>query len=115
MQDRYAADLGDFLKFGLLRQLAAPVDGTGPLRLGVVWYLVPDEGHNDDGKHVTNLAPGSKAGAQLRPLDPDLFGRLAHVAETERSIASLEAVQVLPAETLFFNDRLRLAAAGDQP
>ena len=52
MQDRYAGDLGDFLKLGLLRYLVAATDGRPALRLGVVWYRVPDEAHNADGKHV---------------------------------------------------------------
>jgi hypothetical protein len=37
MQDRYAGDLGDFLKFGLLRQLCAGDDDAAALQLGVVW------------------------------------------------------------------------------
>ena len=38
VQDRYAGDLGDYLKFGLLRWLAPPGVPTSP-RLGVVWPL----------------------------------------------------------------------------
>ncbi len=69
MQDRYAGDLGDFLKLGLLRWLVAPSFGAAPERLGVVWYLAPDESHNADGKHVAYLDPQTSAGQQLRPLD----------------------------------------------
>ena len=53
MQDRYAGDVGDFGKFGLLRtlcELNAP-----QLKLGIVWYLVPEESHNEDGKHTKYL------------------------------------------------------------
>jgi len=46
MQNRYFGDIGDFGKYGMLRS----VNKTG-LRLGVNWYLFPDESHNDDGKH----------------------------------------------------------------
>ena len=98
MQDRYAGDLGDFLKLGLLRWLVAPSSDAPPHRLGVVWYLTPDESHNGDGKHVTYLGPESQAGRQLRPLDPDLYDRLASmVGGGMRSVAQLEAHGVLPA------------------
>jgi hypothetical protein len=36
VQDRYAGDLGDYLKFGLLRWLVPPGAPTSP-RLGVVY------------------------------------------------------------------------------
>ena len=63
MQDRYAGDLGDFLKLGLLRWLVAPSFDAPPHRLGVVWYLAPDESHNADGKHVAYLDPQSAGGS----------------------------------------------------
>ncbi len=47
MQNRYTGDIGDFGKLGLLRALRA-----SGLSIGVNWYLVPDEGHNNDGKHT---------------------------------------------------------------
>jgi len=50
MQDRYAGDVGDFGKFGMLRC----IENTG-LRVGVNWYLVGDESHNNDGKHIGYL------------------------------------------------------------
>ncbi|MBD3413291.1 MAG: hypothetical protein GF421_02535 [Candidatus Aminicenantes bacterium] len=47
MQDRYTGDIGDFGKYGLLRYILDREDMT----LGVNWYLVPNEAHNDDGKY----------------------------------------------------------------
>ena len=49
MQDRYAGDVGDFGKLGMLRRIAA----TG-LKVGVNWYLTfkPEEHVNEDGKHI---------------------------------------------------------------
>ena len=41
MQNRYAGDVGDFGKLGLLRQLT-----SSQLDIGVNWYLAPDESHN---------------------------------------------------------------------
>lgn len=50
MQNRYAGDIGDFIKFALLRALSPDHN------LGVAWYLYPDEGHNSDGKHIDTLS-----------------------------------------------------------
>ena len=107
MQDRYAGDVGDFLTFGLLRWMVAPSFDAPPHRLGVVWYRVPDETHNADGKHVTYLDPASRSGAALRPLDPDLYDRLAQMMATgERSIDRVEQAGVLPSDVRTFNDLL---------
>jgi hypothetical protein len=59
MQDRYASDLGDLLKFGLLRWLAPP--GSSWPRLGVIWYRTADEAPNADGKHIAYLTPGARS------------------------------------------------------
>jgi hypothetical protein len=107
VQDRYAGDVGDFVTFGLLRWLVAPSFDAPTHRLGVVWYRVPDETHNGDGKHIRYLDPASTSGAALRALDPDLYDRLAlMVATGERSIARVEEARVLPAEVRTFNDLL---------
>jgi hypothetical protein len=105
VQDRYAGDLGDYLKFGLLRWLAPPGVPTSP-RLGVVWYRTADETHNDDGKFIAYLKPGHPSSGRLRELDPDLYDRLARVVATERSTAGLAAAGLLDARTCFFGDLL---------
>jgi hypothetical protein len=46
MQDRYAGDIGDFVKLAILRALAPG------WHLGVAWWLYPDESHNGDGRHI---------------------------------------------------------------
>lgn len=79
MQDRYAGDVGDFVKLGLLRAISPG------RRLGVAWYRFPDEGHNGDGRHIGYLDHAQKYEA----LDPELFNHLKNVVSRERSIASL--------------------------
>ena len=108
MQDRYAGDLGDYLKFGLLRWLAPPGVPAAP-RLGVVWYRTPDETHNADGKHIAYLDPGHRSSGRLRDLDPDLYDRLARAIYAERSTARLAAAGLLDVATCFFGDLLDLA------
>lgn len=49
MQNRYVGDIGDFAKYSLLNALSAHN------KLGVAWYLYPDEKHNDDGRHTAYL------------------------------------------------------------
>lgn len=79
MQDRYAGDVGDFVKLGLLRAISKE------RRLGVAWYRFPDEDHNADGRHIGYLDhPEQYAG-----LDIDLFDHLRRVTRRERSIKSL--------------------------
>lgn len=83
MQNRYFGDIGDYFKYGLLRELAKG------RTLGVAWYLYPDEGHNADGKHIAYL----NAPEKWRAHDPELFDFLPekirsnrrHVGEIENS------------------------------
>lgn len=102
MQDRYTGDVGDFGKYGLLRALTG-LTTTGPrLRLGVIWYRVPDESGSDDGKHVSYLS-ASKSD-EYRPCDPDLYGRMQEiVGSCQRTVASVEEWGVLSADTLFYS------------
>jgi hypothetical protein len=74
MQNRYTGDIGDFAKYGILREL------TAGQRLGVAWYLYPDESHNADGKHTAYLHQPEK----WRHLDPDLFDALGSIAKADR-------------------------------
>jgi len=67
MQDRYAGDIGDFSKFSLLKGLFS--DPT--YRLGLIWYLYPDEDHNTDGRHI-NYVHDQK----YKTCDPDLISKL---------------------------------------
>ncbi len=91
MQDRYAGDVGDFQKLGLLRQL-----GAAGLTIGVNWYRAPDEGHNEDGKHTEYLHPTNRQHKALAACDPDLMCNLTVVVETERSVRELERSGALP-------------------
>jgi hypothetical protein len=85
MQNRYVGDVGDFVKLALLRALA-----TGN-RLGIVWYLVLDESHNSDGRHISYLKEN-----EWRRFDPEVFDGLGSIVESgERSVSALERLDVL--------------------
>lgn len=94
MQDRYAGDIGDYVKLALLRALS--VDR----RLGVAWYLYPNEAHNADGRHVSYLRQPDK----WRHFDPELFDNLAALCAGARSVEALEASRVIDAA--FFRELL---------
>ena len=79
MQDRYAGDVGDFIKLGLLRALSPGK------KLGVAWYRFPDEDHNTDGRHSSYLRESDRYAS----LDPGLFDHLGTVVRDARSIMSL--------------------------
>lgn len=79
MQDRYAGDIGDFVKLGLLRVLSPG------RKLGVTWYRFPDEDHNRDGRHVSYLEKPDRYSS----LDPALIEHLRSVVKDARSITSL--------------------------
>lgn len=89
MQDRYAGDIGDYMKFALLRQLA----GTDR-RFGIAWWLYADPSEKtNDGRHTRYLHDPDK----WRARDPELFDALKKiVTSNNRSIAALEAARLLP-------------------
>src|ERR1700686_3636393 len=85
MQNRYVGDVGDFVKLALVKALSPGH------RLGVVWYLVPNESHNADGRHIRYLND-----SEWRRFDPEVFDALAKIVENgERTVAALERLDFL--------------------
>jgi len=81
MQNRYVADIGDYVKLAILRQLAAGK------RVGVAWWLVPDESHNGDGGNRQYL----KRPDEWKRFDPDLFEALLKIdKEKDLDVRALE-------------------------
>jgi hypothetical protein len=103
MQDRYTGDVGDFAKYGLLRQLLQPSASGQELRLAVLWYLIDDEDSNSDGKYISYLRDN-----RLRSCDPVLHDTLkVFIDGNTRKVASLETSGLLaPDRTVFYSDRL---------
>ena len=87
MQDRYVGDFGDFIKLALLRALQPRH------RLGIAWWLYPNETHNGDGRHIAYLEQAGK----WRGLDRDLFDGLAEIVKSgDRRVSALQAAGFLP-------------------
>ena len=114
MQDCYVGDAGDFGKYGLLRALCSPNEAdAGPaLSLGVAWYLIPDESHNDDGRHVRYLdversEPSSRNRNQFRECDPPLYDALRNVLRAgARKVESIRQSSILPSGTEYYENPL---------
>lgn len=101
MQDRYAGDVGDYGKIGLLKCLQAH-----GFTIGVNWYRVPEldveknkDGtfKQDDGKY---LIPDS-----IIECDPHLAERLTEIAKGERSVVSLQNAGFIP-NAVYFDEYL---------
>lgn len=103
MQNRYVGDVGDFGKYATLRMLT----GMHPerslrLRLGVIWYLVPDE-TGPVGRHSKYLLPGHRWAVALMDCDPALYWRLkALIDRDERNVEAVSRAGILPDDTVFF-------------
>lgn len=100
MQDNYVGDVGDYGKYGLLRNVTA-----AGLRLAVNWYrVVPARpGKQGDGKFTTYLHdPGT-----YRQYDPQLFDCLSFLVKTSRTIEAVEKSDILNAH--FFTKPLTVA------
>ncbi len=98
MQDRYVGDVGDFGKYALLRALTR--DAKSDLRLGINWYLFPNESHNDDGRHISYLTR-----EDYRILDPELHRVLADLVRSK-----LRTVDALSQRPLFKSNTIQYAA-----
>jgi hypothetical protein len=108
MQNRYVGDAGDFGKLGLLRQLSRVGEGEPTLRLGVHWYLVPDEDHNANGRHIEYLEQAPR-NERIKACDPELYDALhLLVKRGSRTVSALSRSGLLPTDTVYFEDVLSM-------
>jgi catechol 2,3-dioxygenase-like lactoylglutathione lyase family enzyme len=85
VQNKYVGDIGDFVKYGLLRAL---LPGH---KLGVAWYLFPDEPDDGAGGFTGYL----KEPERWRARDEDLFDELRQIVESNRNVAAIENSNLL--------------------
>jgi hypothetical protein len=96
MQNRYGADIGDYVKLAILRQLAPG------RRLGVAWWLFRDERHNNAGGHREYLNRPD----EWKRFDPDLFEALLNIDKNkDLDVCALENSSLLP-NAVFSRDRV---------
>lgn len=99
MQDRYVGDIGDFGKYGLLRELFGRPEepGTGcGLRLAVAWYLNEEEGGSGG---------GLREYPKLRECDPWLYDSLQRLIKNPKpKVAEVENRGILQRDTRYHRD-----------
>ena len=104
MQNRYVGDIGDCVKFAILRGLS-----EGRL-MGVAWWLYPDEDHNGDGRHVDYLQQPDR----WRAFDPELFDRIHDIVKAgNRAVKALEGSELIP-NALYWNDEVPTAGTSEE-
>jgi len=90
MQDRYVGDIGDYFKLALLRAMLPNV------RLGIAWWLYPNE-KNADGKHIKYLDD-----PKWRYFDSSLFDALAEIVGLgNRCTNAIERAGILENTTFY--------------
>ncbi len=97
MQHMYVGDIGDYGKYGLLRAIMPSIS-----KLGMVWYLVPNESHLNDGRHISYLF-------SLKYIDCDreLFSILKDIISSDnRSISKIKRSSIFPTQTTYYSDYL---------
>ncbi len=97
MQNRYSGDVGDFSKLGLLRRIA-----SAGLVVGINWYLVEDETHNEDGKHI-----GFLDDKQYYDCDDELRDALGTVVGQKRCVSAIEEQNLID-KASYFSELLML-------
>jgi hypothetical protein len=87
MQNRFVGGIGDYMKLGILRALSPGY------RLGVAWWLFPDESDNQDGGRIGYL----NRQEVWWHFDPPLFDALDDIVSTcQRDVRALERANILP-------------------
>ena len=101
MQNRYAGDVGDFGKLGLLRA----IEKHG-LKVGINWYLVDNESHNADGKHTGYLNSN-----KFDFCDDELREKLRKIIDSNiRSVKQLEDSTLLQ-DAIYYHETIQTPKA----
>lgn len=113
MQDEYVGDIGDYVKYSLLRAFA---DGDPKLRIGVNWYLTHRDQVDDPDDYAGQITSYLGQPKIWRELDPDVFDGLRSVTLDEkgavrtlaggRTVAAVQGLKFWPAGTSFVPVRI---------
>lgn len=97
MQHRYTGDIGDFGKFLLLKTF------FDDLTIGTIWYLYPDEVHNNDGRH-TVCESNATLFSRCREADPRMTEQFnALFRHPNRHVGLLEQARLIR-NGIYFSD-----------
>ena len=102
MQNRYVGDIGDYFKYAILRHIGKR------RKLGVAWYLFPDENGNNDGRYIEYLHQKEK----YRWFDKELFDNMKNIVfYGDRNIKSIEDGGIL-GDCIFHNKEINFICKG---
>jgi hypothetical protein len=107
VQDKYVGDIGDYGKFGLLRHLFP----SPRWRLGIIWYLVPNEAEKKDGRHIDYLE-NPKVWKQY---DPVVFDELKRVVDSNRRwVSDIDMKRLFGTKPVCYVTRLKFGPADSE-
>ncbi len=106
MQDKYAGDVGDFGKYGLLNEVYKKSDRK--VRLGVNWYyVIGEEKKTGDGRYTDYLCDSNKNSKNYKICFPVLYDKLKGIVKSNRrNIREIQNSSVLPKATIFHSKPL---------
>src|SRR6056297_3366300 len=106
MKNQYAGDIGDFGKYLLLNFLCYEYNSLVKLdyKLGVNWYLTEndDTNHGNDIEYLKEDKENLKS--CLPPYSNHVYEKMLNIINNERTISSIEKLNVLPTNAIFYND-----------
>ena len=109
MKDQYTGDIGDFGKYGLLRSITTPNTEGDRRKLGVVWYLTPEEAGSRDGRHTGYLRAEDRQRRRFTTCDEALYQALAELVESgTRNVKAVQQSGILDPETVYYDKKLDL-------
>ena len=106
MQDKFALDIGDFGKYGLLRWLCGVTSDERRVRLGVVWYYVlTRDALPPLGGTFNYILKPNDTEQGLSECDHVLYEILRNlIGNDQRSVEAVEQSGALPSDTVFYRD-----------
>ena len=115
MQDKFALDIGDFGKYGLLRWLCGVTSDERRVRLGVVWYYVSAQGQLPSlGNTFKYLSTPGQHEQRLIQCDRELYGILQNLINSgQRSVKAIQSSGALPDGTVYYLDPVNAPLARD--
>ena len=100
MQSKFVGDKLDFGKYGLLRCLCGPIDPDTlkpDLKLGITWYLTPDNCCRRDGGNTGYLVDTPENRRLYRACGPDLWDALKDLVDgNRRCVHEIPGTGILP-------------------
>jgi hypothetical protein len=104
MRHNYVNDIGDYVKYALLRTLRS--EGVLKMRLGVIWYLTVHPELNTDGQRRAHILREGWDGLDSALLEKMRGIEASLQSQNDLRLSLIEQSDILPDDTLFFTEPL---------